>query len=73
MSCKLRPDGKVYSPEHFHLYCRQRFLGATDFDLPGGKVLSIPNSTADLDVDAFGGYMTAVETFAGEHGCWLDE
>lgn len=73
MSNKLRPDGKTYSPEQFHLYCCQRFLGCTDFELPGGKVTTIPNSTADLDVDEFSNYMTQVETLAAEHGAYLDE
>lgn len=73
MSSKIRPQGKTYSPEQFHLYCRQRFLGSTDFDLPGGKTVTIPNSTAELDVNDFADYMTAVEALAAEHGAYLDE
>lgn len=73
MSNKLHPEGKTYSPEQFHLYCRQRFLGCTDFDLPGGKVATIPNSTAELDVTEFSDFMSAVEALANEHGAYLDE
>ncbi len=73
MSNKLHPGGKTYSPEQFHIYCRQRFLGATDYDLPGGKVATIPNSTAELDVEEFSNYMTQVEALAAEHGVYLDE
>ena len=73
MSDKLRPDGKTYSPEQYHLYCKRRFLGATDRELPGGDVLTIPNSTADLDADEFNDYMQQVENLAQEHGVWLDE
>ncbi len=73
MSNKVHPEGKTYSPESFHLYCRKRFLGCTDYDLPGGKVTTVINSTADLDVDDFSNYMTAVEALAAEHGAFLDE
>lgn len=73
MSNKLKPGGKTYSPEQYHLWARQRFLGATDFDLPGGKVLTIPNSTAELDVEEFGSFMDQLEAFAAEHGVYLDE
>src|SRR6478752_3577303 len=68
MADKLRPDGKVYTPTQFHLYCRERFLGAQDYPLPRGKVMTIPNSTADLDTDAFTDYMAQVEALAAEHG-----
>lgn len=73
LSNKLRPGGKVYSPEQYHLYYKQKYLGATDYDLPGGKVLSIPNSSADLDVAEFDEFMGKVEADAAEHGVWLDE
>lgn len=73
MSDKIRPDGKVYSPEQYHLYCKQRFLGAVDHDLPGGKVHTVLNSTADLDTDAFHDYMDQVEALAAEHNVWLDD
>lgn len=73
MSNKIQPEGKTYSPEQFHLYCRQRFLGATDFNLPNGKTVTIPNSTAELDVDEFNSYMERVEHLAAERGAYLDE
>lgn len=73
MADTLRPDGKVYTPTQFHLYCRERFLGSVDHSLPGGKTMTIPNSTADLDTDAFMDYMTQVEALAAEHGAYLDD
>ncbi len=73
MADKLRPGDKVYTPTQFHLYCREKFLGAVDHELPGGRLMTIPNSTADLSVDEFNDYMTQVEALAAEHGVWLDE
>jgi hypothetical protein len=73
LSSKLRPDGKTYSPEQFHLYYKTRFLGATDQLLPNGVTLVIPNSTADLDVAEFSDYMDAVEADAAERGVYLYE
>ena len=73
MSDKLRPDGKTYSPEQYHLYCKTKFLGATEQNLPGGKTLIIPNSSADLDTDEFADFMGNVESLAAEHGVYLDE
>src|SRR5690349_22765406 len=68
MSDKLRPDGKTYSPEQYHLYAKTRFLGCRDMELPGGKTLAIPNSSADLDADEFADFMASVEALAAEHG-----
>lgn len=73
MSNKLRPDGDEKSPETYHLYCKMRFLGATDYKLPNGQTLTIPNSSADLDADDFADFMGAVESLAAEHGVYLDE
>lgn len=73
MSNKLRPGGQVYSPQQYHLWAKQRFLGCTDYTVPGGKVLTLPNSSADLDTAEFNDFMTAVEAFANEQGCYLDE
>jgi hypothetical protein len=72
MSDKLRPDGKVYSPKQYHLYAKSRFLGSTDQELPGGKVMTIPNSSADLDVEEFSVFMEQVEALAAEHGVYLE-
>jgi len=44
-----------------------------DFPLPNGKVLAIPKSTADLDVNEFADYMTAVEADLAERDIFLDE
>ena len=63
----------AYSAEQWHLWARSKFLGCEDFILPNGKPLSIPKSTAVLDVAEFGEFMTAVEAWANEHNCWLED
>ncbi len=73
MSDKIKPLGVAYSPQQFHLYCRQRFLGATDFAMPNGKTMTMPNSTAELDVSEFQEYMQQVEALAADHGAYLEE
>lgn len=73
MSNKLRPGGEVYSPDHYHLYYKKKLLGAIDYKLPNGEILTIPNSTADLDVAEFNDYMERVEADAAEHKVYLDE
>lgn len=49
---KLRPGGVAYSAEQFHTYYKSRFLGCDDIPMPNGKTLTIPRSTASLDVAA---------------------
>ena len=73
ISDKLKPKGETYSMDTWHLYCKARWLGADDVRLPNGKVIVMPKSTADLDRDAFGDYMTQVEAWANEHGVWLED
>jgi len=70
---KLRPKGQEYSAETWHLYCKSRFLGADDQTLPSGRVITIPHSTAQLDSTGFAEYMTKVEAFANERGCFLED
>jgi hypothetical protein len=73
MAEKLRPLDQTYSAEQWHLYAKSRWLGADDVKVPNGKVIVIPRSTADLDTAAFNDYMTAVEAWANEHGCYLED
>lgn len=73
MADKLNPQGKHYSADTWHEYCKSRWLGCKDIDLPNGKTMTITNSTADLDTGAFALYQEAVEAWANEHGAWLDE
>lgn len=70
---KLKPQGVAYSAETWHLYCKSRFLGADDVRLPNGKTMTIPKSSADLDVSEFSDYMTQVEAWANERGCFLED
>jgi hypothetical protein len=70
---KIKPGGKSYSADQWHLYMKSRFLGADDVPLPNTKVLVVPRSTADLSSDAFHDYATQVETWAAERDVYLDE
>lgn len=73
IAAKVHPQGETYSAETWHLYCKSRWLGADDVKLPNGKTITIPRSTADLDVADFGAYMDQVEAWANEHGAWLED
>jgi hypothetical protein len=69
----IRPGGVSYSAEVWHAYMKSRFLGCDDVRLPNGRVLTIPKSSADLDTDLFGDYMTKVEAWASERNVFLDD
>lgn len=73
MAEKMHPGKQTFSADTFHLWAKSRFLGCTDHVLPNGKTLTIPNSTASLDQLQFNEYLTQVEAFANEHGCWLED
>jgi hypothetical protein len=66
-------EGSHYASDTWHLYFKSRFLGALDYELPNGKTISIPNSSADLSSDEFSDYQTQVEAWAAERGIYLDE
>lgn len=70
---KVRPGGNSYSADTWHTYCKSRWLGCDDVALPNGKVLTIPRSTAALDVAEFGDYMDAIEAWAHERDVWLED
>lgn len=70
---KLRPGGVEYTAEQFHKYYASRFLGCDDVKLPNGKTLTIPRSTASLDVAEFSDYFDAVQADAAERGVHLSE
>lgn len=73
LSEKIRPAHNVYSADSWHLYCKSRFLGCDDHALPGGKSMTIPRSTAGLDVAEFSDYLSRVEAWANEHGVFLED
>lgn len=73
MADKIKPQGVSYSADQWHLWAKSKFLGCDDMKLPSGKVLSIPKSTADLDVAEFGTFMEQVEAFANERDCFLED
>lgn len=69
----LEVQGERYSPETWHEYFKVRFIGAEDVKLPNGKTVTRTLSTTDLDVAAFGDYMTQIEAWAAQHGMLLGE
>lgn len=73
MADHIRPLGVAYSPDSWHLWSKSKFLGCDDVTLPSGKTISIPRSTADLDVAEFNDYMGRVEAFANERGAFLED
>lgn len=66
-------NGQKFSAEQFHKYYASRFLGCDDVKLPNGKTLTIPRSTANLDVAEFSDYFDAVQADAAERGVHLSE
>lgn len=73
MAEKLKPEGKEYSPETWHLYFKLKHLGGNDVTMPNGKVIVVPKSSAELDKDEFHEYVFQVESFANERGVFLDD
>jgi hypothetical protein len=74
LSDKLQPQGKVYSVESWHNYCKSRFLGCDEFPMPTGKTMIIPKSSANLDVAEFGEFMDKVEAWANtDHNIYLED
>ncbi len=65
--------GATYSAESFHNYYKAKYLGCVDVALPNGKTLTLPNSTAGLDVAEFGDYFDKVQADCAERGVHLDE
>lgn len=64
----LPVQGVAHSPEAWHHYFRQKFIGSEDMKLPTGKTFTQPISTTTLDVGAFAEYMTQIEAWAAGHG-----
>ena len=72
IAAQVKPEGNEYSPETWHEYMKQRFLGAEEFVMPNKKTMLIPNSSADLSVSDFQEYMQNVELWANGRGVYLD-
>ena len=70
---KLRPGKAAYSAEQWHMYFKSRFLGCDEVQLPSGKSLVVPRSTANLDIAEFSDYQTQVEAWANEHNVYLED
>jgi hypothetical protein len=64
-------SGVRYSADQFHIYYKSRFLGCDDMMLPNGRTISIPRSTAGLDVAEFAAYFDAVQADCAERGVYL--
>lgn len=73
MASRLKPGGNLYTPEQYHIFAKLKFLGAVEHKLPNGSTMTIPNSSADLDVSEFTEFLTQVEAWAAEHNVWLED
>lgn len=69
--CAERLADGQYSAEQMHVYFKSKYLGCDDVQMPNGKTLTIPRSTAGLDVAEFGEYMDKVEADAAQRGVFL--
>lgn len=65
--------GGKYSADTLHVYYKSRFLGCDDVEMPNGKTLTIPRSTADQESPEFAEYVDKVEADAADRGVYLDE
>lgn len=71
---KVKPaEGITYSAETWHLYFKQRFIGADEVTLPNGKTHLIIKSSSDLDTGEFNDYMQSVEVFAAGRDVYLED
>ena len=70
---KVKPEGKEYSAETFHLYFKQKLLGSVDVTLPNGKTIQVPQTTTALDTSQFHEFSTRVEVWANSRDVFLPE
>lgn len=71
ISEKVRPGGNIYSADQWHFYFKSRYLGCDDVPLPNLKTLTVPKSSAALDVAEFGEYLDKIEAWAAAKDVWL--
>lgn len=71
MSESLKTENGKYSADIWHEYCKSRYIGVEEIQLPSGEILKKPLSSAELDKEQFNIYMTQVEVFAAENGIYL--
>ena len=69
---QVKVRGNGYAPDIWHEWAKSRWIGCKDLTLPDGRTITVPKSSANLDVSEFNEYMTAVEVWAGEQGVYLD-
>jgi len=73
LSERLKVKDIQYGRQVWHEYMKEKFLGASEIELPNGKKRIISESSASLDVSEFNDFMSKVEVWCGEHNVWLDE
>jgi len=73
VSEKLRPGGKQYSAESYHLWAKSKWIGCDEMKLPNGAVLLMPRSSADLSTEKFADYMTQLEAWANDLDVFLED
>lgn len=67
------PDGQRFSARVWHEQFKAYWLGCDEMALPDGRTMVIPKSTADLSVDEFSDFMTAVESWAASRNVFLED
>ena len=70
---KVKPEGKQYSAETWHIYFKQKLLGSNEITLPNGGTTDVPQTTTALDTSQFHDYATQVEAWANTRGAFLPE
>ena len=73
LSLAIKPQKQEFSPEAWHEYFAERFLGFVEINLPNGKISRRRKSISDLDKDEMTDYQMQVEVWAAEHGFAMPE
>lgn len=66
LAVTVKPGGQEFSPETWHEYFAERFLGFAETTLPNGKISRRRKSISDLDRDEFTDYQMQVTVHALE-------
>jgi len=59
-------EGRQYSKETWHEYFARKFGVMKELVLPDGEITLQRESTAEMDVDAFNGYLLRIEAYAAQ-------
>lgn len=60
-------NGRQYDMETWKEFCRQKFIGTEEIELPDGRRIERGISTTTLDVAAFSAFMDQITAYAQDH------